>query len=319
MIKASAELTAIVERWNDAVRRKDRSTVENLLSADAALRYVGSALGEIWGGDVLRRGLGDHFGEVPEFQYRNGTIEAYESGATGWALWHGQIEFSTTGVLSDYRITFIFVLEGGVWKIVQIHISNPTSNMDKMGIEHEALDALVAAAAKGTLGLGRAGITTIMFSDVVDSSAMADLMGDQAWTARINSHLAEVERIVTDAGGTLVKSLEDGTMSTFLSVRAAVLAAQQIQRAAISDRSEPALRLRVGLHTGEVIENKGDFFGTVVNKAARINSIAQPDEIRVSDATRIMLGRADDVVIDDPREVALKGLDGLHTVYRVMV
>lgn len=108
-------------------------------------------------------------------------------------------------------------------------------------------------------------------------------------------------------------------MSTFVSVRAAVLAAQKIQRAALADRTEPALRLRVDLHTGEVIENKGDFFGTVVNKAARINSITQPDEIRVSDATRIMLGRADEFVIDDPKEVALKGLDGTHTVYRVIV
>jgi class 3 adenylate cyclase len=66
-----------------------------------------------------------------------------------------------------------------------------------------------------------------------------------------------------------------------------------------------------------VIENKGDFFGTVVNKAARINSAAAPDEIRVSDATKIMLGRADGFVFEDPQEVPLKGLDGEHRIYRL--
>lgn len=180
MYKASPELAAVVTRWNEAIRTKDTQTITNMLSRSEELRYVGTAENEFWGGALLRRGIGDHFREVPDFTYHDPKIEAYEHGNVGWALWTGEIHCTTTDVLSDYRISFVFALESGVWKIVQMHISNPTSNVDKMGIEHHALDALVAAAAEGTLGLGRASVATIMFSDVVDSSAMADLMGDPA-------------------------------------------------------------------------------------------------------------------------------------------
>lgn len=319
MISKSPELAAIVGRWNEAVRTGDRGTIENLLSADNALRYIGTAWTEFWDADLLRRGLGDHFAEVPEFHYGENELEAYENGSTGWAVWKGQINFATTGVNSDYRISFIFVLESGSWKIIQMHLSNPTSNIEKMGIEHSALPALVEAAKKGSLGLGREGMATIMFTDVVDSSALADVMGDRAWIGRIDAHLDKVRRSVEKAGGTLVKSLGDGTMSTFVSTRSALTAATEIQREAFANTQTPVIRLRIGLHTGEVIENKGDFFGTVVNKAARINAVTAPDEIRLSHATHIMLGRTDGFDFDDPIDVPLKGLEGTHRLYRLKI
>jgi class 3 adenylate cyclase len=154
-------------------------------------------------------------------------------------------------------------------------------------------------------------------TDVVDSSALATLMGDRAWAQRIDKHLAQIANTVHEAGGTLVKSLGDGTMSTFTSTRAALRSAARIQSQAQQDETEPALRVRIGLHSGEVIENKGDFFGTVVNTAARINAVAQPVEIRISDATRLMLGRLDGFDFDDPRDVELKGLEGRHRLYRL--
>lgn len=317
MISRSPELVAIVNRWNEAIRLKDTVSIENMLSASQHLRYVGTAEGEFWGGDLLRKGIGDHFREVPEFHYRDATVEAFECGQLGWALWTGNIHFPNTDVLSDYRISFVLALENGLWKIIQIHISNPVPNFEKLGIEHAALDQLVQAAQSGQLGLGTEGMATVMFTDVVDSSALADMMGDRAWIARIDTHLAKVSGIVEETGGTLVKSLGDGTMSTFTSTRAALTAARGIQRQAQSDIAEPMLRVRIGLHTGEVIENKGDFFGTVVNKAARINAAAAPDEIRLSDATFLMLGRIEGFEIADPIEVPLKGFDGVHKIYRL--
>jgi class 3 adenylate cyclase len=317
MITPSLELVAVVTRWTTAMRERDRQTMENLLSAAEELRYIGTATGEIWGGKLLRQGIGDHFDEVPEFSYGPNQIEAFESGTTGWALWQGTIHLPG-GVVSDYRISFVFLLEHGAWKIVQIHLSNPTSNYEKIGVEHRALDALIAAAQEGFDGLGREGIATIMFTDVVDSSALADLIGDRDWMRRIDAHLSGVSKIIENAGGTLVKSLGDGTMSSFTSGSAALKAAQTIQRTALAETESPALRLRIGLHTGEVIENKGDFFGTVVNKAARINTLAAPDEIRLSDATRIMIGRTGDFETEDVRESPLKGLDGLHRTYRLL-
>ncbi len=317
MITASPEIAAIVTRWNEAVRTCDRDTVENLLSRDAALRYVGTASGELWSGSVLRRGLPDHFAEVPDFSYRNQSTEAFEQGSTGWAFWHSDIHFHDTGVTSEYRITFIFTLETGAWKIVQIHLSNPTPNFEKLGIEHSALDALMAAARDGFETAGREGLASVMFTDVVDSSALADLVGDRLWTLKINAHLDMVTHTVTRHGGTLVKSLGDGTMSTFPTVRAALDAALSLQQSCFSDSTEPALQLRAGIHTGEVIENKGDFFGTVVNKAARIAASAAPDEIRLSDATRMLLGRSVGYAFADPVDVPLKGLSGMHKTFRL--
>nr|WP_281359602.1 nuclear transport factor 2 family protein [Roseobacter ponti] len=90
----------MVTRWNEAVRTCDRDTVGNLLSRDAALRYVGTATGELWSGDVLRRGLPDHFAEVPDVSCRNQSTEAFEQGSTGCAFWHPDIHFHDTGVTS---------------------------------------------------------------------------------------------------------------------------------------------------------------------------------------------------------------------------
>ncbi len=317
MYTPSPELAAVVTRWNEAVRTKDTESLRNMLSDSEMLRYVGTAQGEFWGGEILRQGIGDHLGEVPEFHYRDARIEAFECGQTGWALWTGFIYFPNTDVLSDYRISFVFGLERGLWKIVQIHISNPTPNFEKLGIEHQALDALMAAAEAGNLGLGKEGMATIMFTDVVDSSILAGQMGDRAWLGRIDQHLQSVQQLVADNGGTLVKSLGDGTMSTFNSTRAALKAAKAIQHNATADTQEPVLRLRIGIHTGEVIENKGDFFGTVVNKAARINAAAAPGETLVSEATQIILGHNDGFVLSDPKEMTLKGLPGTHRLYRL--
>ncbi|QJF53100.1 hypothetical protein G3256_04295 [Roseobacter ponti] len=75
--------------------------------------------------------------------------------------------------------------------------------------------------------------------------------------------------------------------------------------------------MRVGIHTGEVIEDKGDFFGTVVNRAARIAASAAPGEIRLSDATRMLLWRSAGYAFADPVEVPLKGLSGMHKTFRL--
>ncbi|WP_295312696.1 adenylate/guanylate cyclase domain-containing protein [Roseobacter sp.] len=200
---------------------------------------------------------------------------------------------------------------------MQIHLSNPTPNFEKLGIEHSALDALMAAARDGFETAGREGLASVMFTDVVDSSALADLVGDRLWTLKVNAHLDMVTDTVTRHGGTLVKSLGDGTMSTFPTARAALDAALSLQQSCLSDSTEPALQLRVGIHTGEVIENKGDFFGTVVNKAARIAASAAPDEIRLSDATRILLGRSVCYAFADAVDVPLKGLSGMHKTFRL--
>ena len=80
------------------------------------------------------------------------------------------------------------------------------------------------------------------------------------------------------------------------------------------------LRVRMGLHTGEVIAEEGDFFGKNVILAARIAAQAVGGEILVSESLREAVqepgGNHGDVSFDDGRELELKGLAGTHRVYR---
>ena len=101
----------------------------------------------------------------------------------------------------------------------------------------------------------------------------------------------------------LVSSAADSALCTALS------AATDLQRlAATSDDEAVKLPLRVGLHSGDVIQTKDDFFGNVVNKSARIAATAGAAEVRVSDEVRI---QAVDhgFAFSSPALVSLKGFD----------
>jgi class 3 adenylate cyclase len=96
-----------------------------------------------------------------------------------------------------------------------------------------------------------------------------------------------------------------------------------IQRAfADREESDDALRVRMGLHTGEVIAEEGDFFGKNVILAARIAAQAEGGEILVSEQLRAVAAEhtpedgGSALRFDEGRELELKGLEGTHRVYR---
>ncbi|WP_050927583.1 adenylate/guanylate cyclase domain-containing protein [Aestuariivita boseongensis] len=160
----------------------------------------------------------------------------------------------------------------------------------------------------------REGMATVMFTDIADSSTLAGLVGDRAWAARMEAHFTQIRQRVEQAGGQFVKSLGDGTMSSFSTACAALEAAQHIQTDMARQQEEPHLHLRIGMHTGDVIQTKDDFFGSVVNKAARIGALAPPGAIFLSDATQVMVGGSG-FAFSDPIQTPLKGFDGDHTVF----
>lgn len=317
MIEPSPELISVVRRWNDAMRRKDRPTLTNMLSKSEHLFYQGSAEGETWSGKALRDGFGAHASEIPEFDWEETSLSAFEHGNVGWAHCLANLRFHSNGKLVPCRFTFVLVLEDGMWRLVQMHSSNGFPNMEKMGIEQTALDALIQAAHENFTLDQREGMASVMFSDIVNSTALANAMGDALWVVTVRHHLAFVEKLVTDAGGQLIKSLGDGTMSTFSSARVALEVAQKIQRENAKSTREPPLQLRVGIHSGDLIQTKDDFFGSVVNKAARVASVASPGEIRVSEATSLMAGSDLDFSYVDPVETELRGFQGSHMLFRL--
>lgn len=313
----SPELEAIVRRWLAAYGTGNADAVMNLFSSSDALTYVGSDAEEFLTGRKLRQGFAGYTDQIPNFEITDLSVTGWEHGDTGWAVWRGLVHALGTDKQGEFRGTFGFVLEDAVWRIVHIHQSNPVANIQAMGYEVSHFDDLVHAARATDTGISGGGSATIMFTDIADSSAIAEALGDARWTAIVRDHVDLIVQDVNVNNGRLVKSLGDGTMSTFLSAGSAMTAALAIQSALAAQTAEPHLQVRIGLHTGDVVEAGDDFFGTVVNKAARIASIARPGEIRVSDATRVMVGSSRDFTFRDPATVQLKGLEGDHLIYRL--
>lgn len=314
MIKDSPELAAVASRWVVAIQNKDRKALTNLFSATEHVRYVGTAREELWTGAVLRDGYADHVEEVPNFETRNSDVEAFECGNVGWASWIGEFWFDGVESESVTRFTWVFVLEDGAWKIAHVHVSNPTSNIENMGVDHSALNELVLAAKKDYKPVGGEGTATVMFTDIVGSSPIANAVGDRVWASTINSHFETVSQAIEDNDGYVVKTLGDGTMSTFSSARAAVTAAKAVQKLVTEAEREPRLEIRVGIHTGDVIKADGDYFGNVVNKAARIAAAANPGQILVSDVTRGMVESGGGFVFESAISVMLRGIEGNHSI-----
>lgn len=316
-ITPSPELIAVVRRWNQAVHDKDRAVLVNMLSTSEHLRYQGSANDESWSGQVFRQGFADHTKEIPDYDWQEHSLEAFECGNIGWAHCEATLTFASNGKSTFHRFTFVLHLENGVWKMVQLHVSNPTSNMEKIGIEHEALNALIEAARQEFTQDQSEGTASVMFTDIANSSEITRRLGDQKWTETISDHFELAEKLVKKHQGRLVKSLGDGTMSIFPSVQDAVQAAIDLQRENAAANTTTSLGLRIGIHTGDVIQRDEDFFGSVVNKAARVTDISGPNEIHVTDVTRLLVGSDTGVRFGAPKSVLLKGFGGRQTVYRL--
>lgn len=119
---------------------------------------------------------------------------------------------------------------------------------------------------------------TIQFVDVVGSTALYDHIGDEAASARVGACLEDVSRAAASHRGNVVKSLGDGLMIVYPEEETGVAAAFEL--IAIAPRHR--LRVRVGMHSGEVLEEKDDVFGQAVNTAARIAALAKASELLVS-------------------------------------
>ncbi|MEO9572658.1 MAG: adenylate/guanylate cyclase domain-containing protein [Tateyamaria sp.] len=313
----SPELAAIAKRWINTYSGRNSLAVTQLFSTSDAVTYIGSDEGELFVGDAVRDSFAAFTNGQVKLVPENVEATGYEAGNFGWAYTTLTIFAPEADMRVNFRNTFIFSLEDAVWRIVHIHNSNPKPNMEAMGYASPHLEKLAAAAGKDEIILGNTGIASVMFTDIVDSTALAAATGDAKWSRIVTGHVATITAQVAAHSGNLVKSLGDGTLSTFGSASAAMQAAKAIMQDTAGGQTEPHLRLRIGIHTGDVVEAQGDFLGTVVNKAARVAAAASPDEIRVSDATRAMIGGQADFTFDDATNMRLKGLEGEHLIYRL--
>ncbi len=164
------------------------------------------------------------------------------------------------------------------------------------------------------------GTVTILFTDIERSTAIVQELGDEGARAVFREHDSLLRDVVESHGGTEVKQQGDGFMIAFSSARRAVLCAIGMQRAISrpnQGRPQVAVRVRIGLNTGETIAEEQDYFGEAVILASRIAGKAQGGQILVSELTKALVG-ASGVRFVDCGQHELKGLRGGHRLFEVV-
>jgi class 3 adenylate cyclase len=166
--------------------------------------------------------------------------------------------------------------------------------------------------------LSTSGRVAILFSDIEESTALNEKIGDRAWVRLIDRHGKLVNRHVKRHSGYVVKSQGDGFMIAFAHPEEAVLCSIDIQRAL---RKQPnRIRVRIGIHSGKSVRRGDDLFGRNVAMAARVAGEANGDEVLVSEPVRdacVDHAGETDIAFDEGRDVALKGFSGTHRLYAV--
>ncbi len=316
-MQRSPELEAIFRRVLDSAFADDVAAARNLISMSDQSRLIltgddewFSGHAEIAGLFVLRTQEADLL--THDFEI----VEGYEQGTVGWVAGLVSSKRRDGGEPLRLRHSVVFVLEAGAWRIVHWHVSRGTPNIEVFGHEMpKSIDGMVETLddTRQTVAASfPTGTVTVMFTDVVDSTVLTSEMGDDEWTSAIADHFSVVRNIVERRGGVVVKSLGDGAMTAFGSAGAAVDAAVDLQTAM---NSSP-LDVRIGMHTGDSLRHEGDYYGTAVNKAARVAAIAEGGEIIVSSVTAELSG-GHGITFGPPRTVDLKGLDGTHVILPV--
>lgn len=161
------------------------------------------------------------------------------------------------------------------------------------------------------------GSLVLMFSDIEGSTALNERLGDAAWLRLLSRHDAVVRAEVRRHRGQVVKTHGDSFMVVFTTVPDALRCAVAIQRG-LDDEATPEnerIRVRMGIHRGEVTRQGRDVYGLNVALAARVAAQADGGEILVSQDVVAQASGVDAIVVGRGRAVSLKGFSQPVTVH----
>jgi class 3 adenylate cyclase len=173
----------------------------------------------------------------------------------------------------------------------------------------EPVVAAFASEGGAPLGMATARVDRVfMFTDIVDSTRLAETLGDEAWDGVIRMHDKTLRSAVAEQGGEEVKATGDGFFLAFTDADQAIEAAVTIQRRLAEQRRAQgfALTVRIGIHGAAANWVGLDYVGIGVNQASRIGAAADGGEILVSASTLAVARHS--FVERDRRTVELKGL-----------
>jgi class 3 adenylate cyclase len=178
-----------------------------------------------------------------------------------------------------------------------VHILDFAGNSDAIGMprEHERI------------------VTTLLMTDIVESTRTAERLGDGAWKQVLADHNRLVRAQLLRFGGSEVNTTGDGFLATFRSAVAALRCAAAI----VAALTDTGIETRIGVHTGEIEPMGRDVGGVAVHVAARIMALAGASEVVASAVT---VGLADGSGLGFQAEGAreVKGLDRPLEIYRLV-
>jgi class 3 adenylate cyclase len=154
---------------------------------------------------------------------------------------------------------------------------------------------------------------TFMFTDIVGSTNLAELLGNESWERLLRWHDDALRALVAKSRGAVVNSTGDGFFVAFDTAQQGVECARAIQRALAEHRRSSgfALSVRIGLHTAEANRRGMDYSGMAVHVASRVAALAGGGEIL---ATAETLSEAGERAGAELREASVKGVSAPVTV-----
>ncbi len=155
-------------------------------------------------------------------------------------------------------------------------------------------------------------LTTVLFTDIVGSTAQAAAVGDRGWRSLLDAHDRNVREQLRRFHGREINTTGDGFVASFDGPARAIRCAQAIAEAT----GKLAMKLRMGLHTGECEVRGDDLGGLAVHIAARVSTLAAPGEILVSGTIKdLVVGSG--IEFRERGEHELKGVPGSWKLYAV--
>jgi class 3 adenylate cyclase len=212
------------------------------------------------------------------------------------------------GVLLSGRLG-IKLRDGTTFELGPDDVFDIPPGHDGYVIGHEPVESIEWAGSRAFWG-SRAGahgraLATLLFTDLVDSTVIANRLGDGAWRTLLSDHFQSARTQLERFDGREVKTTGDGLLATFEGPAQALGGAAAIREAA----NREDLHVRAAVHVGEVEIVGSDLRGVAVHEAARIMAEAGEDEILVSETTRA-LALTSGLTFEDRGNRALKGLPG---------
>ena len=155
-------------------------------------------------------------------------------------------------------------------------------------------------------------LSTVLFTDIVDSTAKQAAMGDRAWKELVLAHHAVVRGSLERWRGVENDTAGDGFYATFDGAARAIHAAQEVTEHV----RDLGIEVRAGVHTGECEVIEGKCGGLTVSIGARVAANAGPSEVLVSQTVKDLVAGTG-LTFDDAGEHELKGVPDRWRLYRV--